>query len=116
MKIKLDENIHRDVVEALQAEGHDALTVPDQGLAGCADAKVADAVKSERRCLVTFDLDFADPRRFPPGEFAGLIVLRLRNTSSARQVDRVRKFFAEQPEVRGQLWIVEESRARDWTP
>jgi predicted nuclease of predicted toxin-antitoxin system len=116
VRIKLDENVHRDVVDALRAAGHDAVTIPDQNLGGCPDADVARAVKSEGRCLITFDLDFADPRRYPPQEFAGLVVLRLRNTASARQIDRIRTFLAEEPDVRGRLWIVEETRARDWTP
>jgi hypothetical protein len=66
--------------------------------------------------LVSFDLDFADPRRFPPSDFPGLVVLRLRAPTIRNQVERITRFFAEQPETSGRLWIVEERRARDWTP
>jgi hypothetical protein len=41
VKLKLDENVHRDVAPALRALGHDVATVHDQGLAGGPDADLA---------------------------------------------------------------------------
>lgn len=116
MKIKLDENVHGDVAEALRTQGHDVATVHDEGLAGRHDPDIGEAVRVEGRCLVTFDLGFANPRRYPPAEFAGLIVLRLRVPTARNQVERMTRFFEENPEVAGHLWIVEAARARDWTP
>jgi predicted nuclease of predicted toxin-antitoxin system len=115
VRIKLDENVHGDVREALAGWGHDVATVYEERLAGHPDIDVAAAVRAEGRCLVTFDLDFADPRKFPPQEFQGLVVLRLRVPTSQLQVRRIVSFFAAQPEVAGGLWIVDETRARDWT-
>ena len=63
MKLKLDENIHGDAKEALAGWGHDVTTVHDEALAGHPDTDLAAAVRSEKRRLVTFDLDFADARR-----------------------------------------------------
>ena len=100
MKIKLDENVHGDAQATL---------------AGHPDIDLAAAVRAERRCLVTFDLDFADARRYPPPEYAGIVVLRLRVPSATMQVRRLLSFFASKPDVEGKLWIVDELRARDWT-
>ncbi len=116
MKIKLDENVHGGAVAVLTARGHDVCTVREEGLAGCPDAELARKVQAESRCLVTFDLDFADTRRYPPAEFAGLVVLRLRIPTGLRQIERINSFFAEKPQLKGQLWIVEEDRARDGCP
>lgn len=116
MKIKLDENVHRDVLEPLTAQGHDVATVLDQGLAGRPDAAIAKAVQAEERCLVTSDLDFADPRRYPPRRFPGLVVLRLSTPTTRSQIACLTRFFADIPEVVGHLWILEDTRARDWTP
>ncbi|MBI3449253.1 MAG: DUF5615 family PIN-like protein [Acidobacteria bacterium] len=116
MKIKLDENVHGDVADALTARGHDVTTARGEGLGGRADSEVASAVRSEGRCLVTFDLDFADPRAFPPEKLYGLVALRLRHPTGRRQVDRIVEFFDEKPDLGGQLWILEEDRARNWTP
>ena len=115
MRIKLDENVHGDARDALAGWGHDVTTVREEGFAGRPDADVAAAVKAEGRCLVTFDLDFADPRIHPPAVYAGIVVLRLRVPTSKLQVRRLVSFFTAQSEVAGRLWIVDETRARDWT-
>ena len=116
MNIKLDENVHGDVRGALLDQGHTVRTAMEQGLAGRPDAEVATAVQEEGFCLVTFDLDFSDVRHYPPTTFAGLIVLRLRRPTARRQITRLTEFFASTPDLVGRLWIVEDYRARDWTP
>lgn len=117
MRIKLDENIHGDVRDALAGWGHDTTTVHEEELAGRPDVDVAAAVKAEERCLVTFDLDFANPRRYPPADYAGIVVLRLHTPTSKLQIRRLVSFFTAQAEsVAGKLWILDETRARDWTP
>ena len=102
MKIKLDENVHGDAQAALAGWGHDVATV----------------VRAERRCLVTFDLDFADARRYPPLEYAGIRRDRRppdRVPTSKMQVRRLLSCFASKPDLEGKLWIADELRARDWT-
>jgi len=115
VRLKLDENVHIDVAPALRALGHDVLTVHDQHLAGHSDADIAHAVQQEQRVLVTFDLDFADIRHYPPSWFAGVVVLRLGAPTGRNQVAALTRFFAEFSDIAGHLWIVEHSRARDWT-
>ena len=116
MKIKLDENVHGDVAEALRAPGHDVATVHDEGLAGHPDSDIARAVQVEGRCLITSDLDFADPRRYPPTQFPGIVVLRLGSPTTRNQIACLTRFFAETTAIAGHLWILEDDRARDWTP
>lgn len=41
MDFKIDENLPVELATMLRGEGHDALTVRDQGLHGCPDKKVA---------------------------------------------------------------------------
>ncbi|MBT9141391.1 MAG: hypothetical protein DDT30_01983 [Dehalococcoidia bacterium] len=38
---------------------------------------------SEGLCLVTGDFDFSDIRNYPPGEYVGLVVLKLPRTATA---------------------------------
>ena len=116
MSFKIDENVHGDVAQRLRSLGHDVLSVHDEGLAGRPDRELAAAVKSERRCLVSCDLDFSDTRKYPPAEFSGLVVMRLRLPTSRAQAECILRFLAEKPALAGKLWIVEEARARDWTP
>ncbi len=89
MKLKLDENVHGDV---------------------------ALAVRAESRCLVTSDLDFADPRHCPPSQFAGLVVLRLGAPTTRNQIACLTRFFAGTTDIARRPWILEDTRARDWTP
>jgi predicted nuclease of predicted toxin-antitoxin system len=78
MRFKTDENLHPDVAVFLRGEGHDTLTVWDQGLRGQSDSSVVEVCRSENRALLTLDAGFADIRSYPPREFPGLIVLRLK--------------------------------------
>jgi len=116
VRLKLDENVHRRVARELRAAGHDVATVHEQSLAGRPDADIAATVRAERRCLVTFDLDFADTRRYPPQNFAGLVVLRLRHRTVPRQIERVTHLVSSGADLAGRLWIVQDDRVRDWTP
>lgn len=114
MLFKVDENLHPDVAEALRQQGHDALTVFDQGLRGHSDEGVADVCQNEARALVTLDLDFADVRYYPPQDYPGIIVFRMTDQHCAAMLQFVNRFLpllATTPLV-GHLWIVEENRIR----
>jgi predicted nuclease of predicted toxin-antitoxin system len=67
----------------LRGQGHDALTVFDQGLRGRDDHDIADTCRSENRVLLSLDLDFSNILMFPPENYPGLIVLRLRKKGRA---------------------------------
>ncbi len=114
MRFKLDENLHPDTSAVLRRAGHHVETVWDEGLQGATDSRLADVLKRERRVLVAFDVGFADIRAYPPGDFAGLIVLRLQR-QDRRSVVRVftRLLHAlKERSLAGQLWIVDERRVR----
>lgn len=114
MRFKVDENLPVQCVDLLRAAGHDALSVPDQGLAGAPDPQVAHACKDEQRVLVSLDLDFADIRTYPPSESGGIIVFRLRSQDAAtlcQVFDRLLAILPKESPV-GKLWIVEEGKVR----
>jgi predicted nuclease of predicted toxin-antitoxin system len=114
MRFKVDENLPIEVAEALRQAGHDAVTVLEQHIGGSADAQLTTLCKRESRVLVTLDMDFADIRRYPPAEFPGLIVLRLRQQDKPYVLDvltRLVQIIRREP-LEGHLWIVEESRVR----
>ena len=50
----------------LRERGHDVSTVPEEELCGAEDQAVFVAASEEQRTLVTLDLDFSNPVRFPP--------------------------------------------------
>jgi predicted nuclease of predicted toxin-antitoxin system len=114
MRFKVDENLHDDIAALLASHGHDVHTVHFQGLRGAGDADLAQRCRNEDRALVTLDLDFADIRAYPPADYSGLIVLRVRDQSRRHVLDvltRAIPLFAQRP-LSGQLWILSESGVR----
>ena len=114
MQFKLDENLPTELARSLSRLGHDALTVRDQGLAGSEDRVLADVVRKERRILATLDRDFCDIRRYPPAEFAGILVFRVRRQDPDHLLNLMEQVLAtmESEQISGELWIVEEAGIR----
>ena len=94
MKIKLDENLPLELVDLLTSYGHQVETVPSEQLAGHPDAEIFARTIEEGRLLITQDMDFSDRRKFKPGTHAGIALIRLRDPSRRRLVDRVRQILA----------------------
>ena len=114
MEFKIDENLHSDAAALLRRHGHDAVTVYEQRLRGGSDEKIICVCRREGRALVSLDLDFANIRTYPPTEYHGIVVLRLRNQSrrSALSVlERVVPLLGAEP-LAGRLWIADESQVR----
>ena len=83
MKFKIDENLPEEVADLLQEAGFETATVLGQRLTGASDAALARACGQEAYALITLDTDFGDIRTYPPREYLGLIVLRLRQQDKA---------------------------------
>lgn len=116
MQFKIDENLPDALVALLEEHGHDACTARQQRLNGHPDMDLAIACRTERRAIVTLDLDFSDITAFPPEEYAGIIVLRVRSQSKPHILSIFRDVLPllETEPLNGHLWIVEENRVRVW--
>jgi len=99
MKIKLDENLPTELVEALGRFGHDVDTVPQEGMAGYTDDRLWPTVVAAGRFFVTQDLDFSDVRRFVPGTHPGLMIVRLPAAGRQELLDRVSSVFEHEAVV-----------------
>lgn len=81
MRIKLDENLPQRAAARLSAAGHTVDTVLDEGLGGRTDVEVVRAAALDDRLLITLDRGLGDIRAYPPGEHAGILVIRLDDQS-----------------------------------
>jgi predicted nuclease of predicted toxin-antitoxin system len=118
MKLKLDENFDARLLPELLKEGFDADTVVAEGLSGSPDETVYNTCKTVGRTLVTLDLDFSNPLRFPPEDSEGIVVVRPPKAvlSSIRATLWSVIAQLKTGTVKGKLWIVEPGRIREYDP
>lgn len=119
MRLRLDENLGARVAELLREAGHDTATVPDQQMCSVGDVELITACRTEHRCLVTLDLDFANPLVFPPSRYPGIAVLRLPPKPTPDDViESARTFIIalSNYEIAGKLWVVQRGRIREYRP
>ena len=113
---KLDENLPAEATELLQTAGHDAVSVLDQALGGHPDDDIASICQKEQRVIVTFDLDFANIRVYPPEGYFGIVVLRLGRQEKShvlKVLEQLIPKFSDEP-LASKLWIVSETSVRIW--
>lgn len=116
MTFKVDENMPEETADLLQAAGHSAETVIQEGLSGIDDPLLAAmiVIVREGRALVTLDLEFGDLRAYPPRNYHGMVVIRSKQQDKYTLLTLVQKFIpllATEP-LSGNLWIVEMDRVR----
>ena len=117
MNIKLDENLGSRGAAILRAAGHHVTTVAEEGLSSASDRRLAEVCRSDRKCLVTLDLDFGNPLRFAPSHYSGIVVLRLPRRSTVDDLlDAVRTLATglARRTVAGKLWIVQRGHIREY--
>lgn len=116
MRFLLDANLPRSVTGLLSAYGHRFEFARDIGLGAAADEQIAAHAQATDAVLLTRDLGFADTRRYPPTQFAGLVVIRLPDDSPAADIVKLIERFLREPQflvsLRGRLAIVEADRVR----
>lgn len=114
MKFKVDENLPLEVASLLEENGHHSVTVSEQNLGGEPDIRIADVCRMEKRALITLDTDFSDIRTYPPNDYHGLVVLRLRKqdkTHVLSVLSQLMDILRKEP-IDHHLWIVEEEKVR----
>lgn len=87
-------------------------------LGGRSDEVIYGKCLAERRTLITLDLDFANPVRFPVEHTAGVIILRPMRPllGLIRTVLNQVPALLQREQVDNRLWIVEPGRLRVFTP
>ena len=118
MKFKLDENLDLRIVPLFAARGHDADTVLAEGLSGSTDEQIYATCRDTARTLITLDLDFSNPFRFPPTPTQGIVVVRPpRPVFSAIQATLLSVLLELQTRsLAGRTCIVEPGRIRVYDP
>jgi predicted nuclease of predicted toxin-antitoxin system len=119
LKLKLDENLGGRGAALLRGAGHDVETVVDEGVCSATDSELIGLCKTEGRCVVTLDLDFANPLLFKPADYPGIAVLRLPDKARPEDLRACIETLStglEAESVEGELWIVQRNRIRKYQP
>jgi predicted nuclease of predicted toxin-antitoxin system len=108
MRFKLDENLPTELASDLAVAGQQAETVVTEGLAGAADSDLLEAACREDRILLTLDQGIANVHRYPPGAYAGIVLLRPDSMGRGAVLRFVRQHLPEvlALELKGRLVVV----------
>ena len=108
IRIKVDEDLSRELVQHLRDVGHDARSVHEQGLVGSGDYKLWNVAQGEQRWLLTADKGFADARVFSPSGDSGIILFRLPRESRKGYLRLAQSMLAhlDFAEARGSIVVV----------
>jgi predicted nuclease of predicted toxin-antitoxin system len=114
MKFKLDENLPVEIASYLEQQGHDAQTVPEEGLAGALDSTLLQRVKEERRVFLTMDKGIADVRSYPPEQYCGLVLFRPPASGRGTVSKFVRQHLPhlQEQQLKGHLFVISRSVIR----
>jgi predicted nuclease of predicted toxin-antitoxin system len=114
VKFKVDENLPHELVADIRAAGHDADSVPDEGLKGALDPVLMQHVQQDGRALITLDKGIADIRSYPPSQYFGLVLFRPKTGGRGEVLDFVRRNLPAvfQLSLRGRLVVVSETGIR----
>ena len=118
MKLKFDENLDARLVPVFTSEGHEVDTVWSEGLIGADDDLIYQTCRDTGRVLITLDLDFSNPFRFPPESTEGIIVVRPSRAILSLIRATVLSILPQlaSASLVGTLWIVEPGRIRVYQP
>ncbi|PKB72621.1 MAG: hypothetical protein BZY75_05940 [SAR202 cluster bacterium Io17-Chloro-G7] len=114
--VLLDQNVPLAVAAWLRRRQSkwNVFHILELGLDGCTDREAFDWAQANRCVIITFDNDFADRRSFASLENYGIILLRVRPTTSEEAQGALRRLFdqTEEKDLQCCLVIVARSRIR----
>ena len=113
MRFLADMGVNLQIVEWLRRNGNDAVHLRDEGLQRLPDSNIFDKAFSERRVILTFDLDFGEIAALSGGRIVSVILFRLHNTRTPHVLQRLQSTLAFRQELeKGAVIVVEETRCR----
>jgi len=112
MRILVDQNIPRSVVETLREEGHDTVWVQET-YPGEDDRTLLSRAVEERRVVLTFDKDFGE-LAFRTGLPAscGIILVRVTPVAPATIADLIARTLGVRDDWSGHFSVIEDTRVR----
>src|SRR3989338_2729087 len=114
MKFFADECFFIAAVKSLRAAGYEVDSILERGLSGMDDEEIVKLCIRENRILLTFDNDFSNIFRFPPGSNPGIILIKIKPETIEETTPAILAFLRRNnPEVfERALTIITRSKVR----
>lgn len=114
MKFLVDMGVSMTTVSALRERGHDVSHLREQGLMRMEDPDIVRKARSEKRIVVTFDLDFGEIMASSGSAMPSVILFRTRNQTPGSVTPRLLRVIedCEAALLAGVFITVEESGYR----
>jgi predicted nuclease of predicted toxin-antitoxin system len=114
MRFLADMGISQVVVAWLQAQGHEATHLRDEGLHRLENGEIVTKAFREPRVILTWDLDFTEILALSGRHQVSAVIFRLVNTRSAHVIERFARVLQESAQdlEDGAIISVEEARHR----
>lgn len=102
------------MVSWLREQGHEAVHLRDEGLQRSPDREIFRKAIAGDRVILTFDLDFGEIAALSEGEKCGVVIFRLRNTTTPHVISRLDSVLAASSSrlAEGAVVVIEETRHR----
>jgi predicted nuclease of predicted toxin-antitoxin system len=112
LRFLADMGVSWKVVEWLRSEGYDAIHLREEQLERLSDPDVFTKAGSERRVILTFDLDFSEIASLSGDPKVSVIVFRLRNTRTPHVIERLSSALTDASDAlkTGAVVVVEDAR------
>ncbi|MAF99213.1 MAG: hypothetical protein CMH61_01235 [Nanoarchaeota archaeon] len=114
MHFKLDENIPIPLTRLIKRKDHTVSSVFSENISGINDKELLKICKKSNFILITLDKDFVNVQAYPPSNYPGIIVLKLKSQGTLSVIDAFENFMNEVPleRAKNSLIIIEEKNIR----
>jgi len=114
MKILVDENIAWRVVDVLRKNGHDVLSIHEEGLSGSSDEIILKIAIKQQRIILTHDKDFGGLLHDLSQPLCGVVLIRLKNQRPDNVIENLLPFLAKVKiaQIQNRLVVLQEGRVR----
>ena len=89
----LDEMVSLQVASRLEGLGYEVLSVAKTSYRGVDDQNVYDLARQKSALLITRDVHFTNPVRFPPNQTAGIFYITSANLRGHQEAQLVEQFL-----------------------
>jgi predicted nuclease of predicted toxin-antitoxin system len=112
LRLLADECVYKTTTDFLLDLGYDVITVQSIGLSSADDDGVIEQAVALNRTLLTRDTDFSNILLYPPAQYLGIVVLKMKpaTTNAVHQV--LQRALAQVHDLKGALVVVDRNKFR----